>query len=61
MLFGTLAATLFQNIFADKGAVRAGECIITAARIFNAAFSFNKVWNKKTLSKWRAAKLTERT
>ena len=32
MLFGTLAATLFQNILADKGSVRAGECIITAGQ-----------------------------
>ena len=32
MLFGTLAATLFQNILADKGAIRADECIITAGQ-----------------------------
>ena len=32
MLFGTLAAPSFQNILADKGAFRAGECIITAGQ-----------------------------
>ena len=32
MLFGTLPATLFQNILADKGVVRAGEWIITAGQ-----------------------------
>ena len=32
MLFGTLAASLFQNILAYKGSIRAGECIITAGQ-----------------------------
>ena len=32
MSFGTLAATLFQNILADKGTIRSGECIITAGQ-----------------------------
>ena len=32
MLFGTLAATLFENVSADKCAIRAGECIITAGQ-----------------------------
>ena len=32
MLFGTLVAILFQDILADKGAIRAGKCIITAGQ-----------------------------
>ena len=34
MLLGTLGATLLGNIFAGKGAIIAGKCIIRAGQDF---------------------------
>ena len=60
MLLGSLGARLLENLLTGKGTIRAAErAIVTShgkvqleqARIFNAALSFGKFWNKKALSK----------
>ena len=54
MLLGTLGASLLGNLLSGKGIVRAGSGNekgkgILRAGIFNAASSFNKLWNAKVL------------
>ena len=55
-LLGTLGASLLGNLLAGKRIVGAGAGIVSAGTgkngIFNAASSFNKLWNTKILSKW---------
>ena len=73
MLLGTLGASLLGNLLTVKGAIetsqgqgtirageetfRAGGGLLGQVRIFKAAWFFNKFWNTKVLSKWRAAKI----
>ena len=62
MLLGTLGASLLGNLLTGKGTITAGEGVtatsqedkvqLEQARIFNAAWSFNKFWNTKVLSEW---------
>ena len=42
VLFGTLGATLFGNLLAGKGVLRAGKGTTRPDRMSNAASSFNK-------------------
>ena len=59
-MLGTIGATLLEKLLSGKGIVSAGsgskkgKGILRAGyekkRIFNAASSFNKLWNKKELS-----------
>ena len=59
MLLGTLGATLFGNLLAGKGIVRAGyrnkkgKGIVTGGTgkdwVINATSSFNKLWNTEVL------------
>ena len=62
LLLGTLGASVLGNMLAGKGIVRAGsgnkkgkellELVLEKNRIFNAASSFNKLWNTKIFWEW---------
>ena len=52
MLWGILGASTFRNLLTGKDTIRACENAIWAARIFNAASCYNKIWNTKLLLKW---------
>ena len=62
LLLGTLGASVLGNMLAGKGIVRAGsgnkkgkellELVLEKNGIFNAASSFNKLWNTKIFWEW---------
>ena len=62
ILLGTLGASLLGNLLARRRIVRVGsgnkkgkgivKLVVEKNGIFNAASSFNKLWNTKILGEW---------